>query len=251
MTEENKLMTMANNMAPSYIGDSLEGTEDISRQDLQVPSLKLAQAMSPEVTEGDAKFIPELRPGNFFNTVTKEIYGKAIQRVAILRADPPRYVEFIPRSEGGGVKDPNVPANDPRTQFRTDPATGKPLPPIATKYYDYVIVNLDTMEPIQMSLKGMALKSAKNLNAMIKLSGKAIYAKVYRVMSIGDKNSKGPFHNWSFIPNGWVGENEYLVLKEMFASFKDRVIEHTDLEEEEHDSVDPGDGDTSFDTSTM
>lgn len=46
------------------------GKENIRPDELAIPFINLLQGLSPEVQEGDAKFIKEARPGMFCNSVT-------------------------------------------------------------------------------------------------------------------------------------------------------------------------------------
>src|SRR5580765_4207461 len=114
--------------APDWIPSGPTGLDWVTRDDIKLPRLMIAQGLSPEVQECDGAQIEGLRPGMLFNDLYKEVYGKATLKFWIVRADPPHYVEFIPRDQGGGVKDPNVPANDPRALDGT-----------ATRFYDFVV----------------------------------------------------------------------------------------------------------------
>jgi hypothetical protein len=170
----------------------VRGTEHLTQEDIQMPRLAIAQGLSPELQENNAKYIPELKLGQMFNNLTGDIYGKGPIEFVIVRADRPRYIEFIPREQGGGIADMDVAPDDERTRFRKD-ADGKTLPPIATKFYDYVIMMLPSMEPIALSMKGKSLKAAKSLNALIKLRNKPIFEGKYKVSAVSETNAKGTY----------------------------------------------------------
>jgi hypothetical protein len=102
---------------PSFIPKSSEGTENITKDDIQMPRMALAQPMSPQLVEGDPKFIEDLKTGQLFNDLTSENFGKGPILFSVIRADRPRGVEFNPLDEGGGIKDFNVPLDDERMQF--------------------------------------------------------------------------------------------------------------------------------------
>lgn len=235
--------TAAEMVRPDFVETGRAGTEHIKNEDMQIPRIVLAQKMSPEVEEGHEREIEGLKAGMMFNGLTHEIYGRGPLQFVILRADPPRYVEFIPRDEGGGVKDPNVPANDPRTQFGKD--GGKP---VATKFYDYIVVLLPVgNDPLQrlmaLSFKSTGLKVAKQLNALIKLRNAPIHAGVYTLSSVDTQNALGKFAIFNVANAGWVQDKAlYEQLGQMVESVKNKVIEPVD---------DPNDDPDTFDAAAM
>lgn len=228
---------------PSFLpAQSTRGTEDLTRDDIQMPRIGLAQQMSPELAEDNPKYIDGLKQGYMFNSVTGEIIGKGPITFTVARCDRPRYIEFIPRELGGGVKDPNVPPNDPRTQFGPNGET-----PVATKFYDFIIVRTDTPQPevIALSLKSTGLKVAKQLNALMKLRNADIFAGQYSLMSVKEKNAKGEYYNFSVKNAGWVTEEQYKFAQEVYEALKNKDIA---IDREAHETVD---GDASFDTTSM
>src|SRR5882672_6814537 len=78
------------------------GLEHLTREDMTLPRLGIAQALSPQLSESDPKYIDGLRPGNFFNTITKENYGKQVQLVPLLFYKT--RILFGPIDEGGGLR---------------------------------------------------------------------------------------------------------------------------------------------------
>lgn len=216
---------------PSFIPKGVEGTEYINKDDLQVPRMGLCQALSPELDENNiARFIPEVKNGDMFSTLTKEVFGKGPLKFMVVRGDRPKGVEFIPREEGGGVKDFNVALDDPRMQFRVD-AKGERKNPIATKFYDFVILLLpfDMQAPmaniIALSLKGSNLKTAKTLNSFIRFRGTPLYSGVYSLTSVQTKNPKGVFYSFQVANAGWPdSEGQMLAAKSIYVSIKDRAL---------------------------
>jgi hypothetical protein len=163
---------------PSFItqGDH-RGTETIERDDLQMPRLSLAQALSPELDPTSPKYIDGLKVGDAFNSLTGEVYGRSPIEVVIIRAEKARWIEFDEKNRGQ-IKDFNVAPGDPRTQFTTD-AQGNTVKPAATKFAEYIAVLLPAMEPIALSFKGAGLKTAKTLNGLMKLANEPAFALRY------------------------------------------------------------------------
>lgn len=219
--------------------DDTRGTDHIERDDLQMPRVGLAQGLSPELIEGDMKYIPELKLGDMFNNLTGQIYGRGPMEFTIVKADKPRGIEFIPLKEGGGVRDFNVPLTDPRMQFgppTEDFPTGSK--PIATKFYDYIIMLIPSMEVVALSFKSTGLKTAKRLNAFMKMKRAPSFAGKYTLTSIVE--NKGPSMVYGSYQvkvsdavdkytasgmQGWVNEEIMTYAGAIYESIKDKVFE--------------------------
>lgn len=223
-------LTTREEALPVYIkkGDR-RGTEHIRKDDLQMPRLTLAQGLSPQMQKGNPRFISGLEVGNMFNNLTEEIYGDGPLEFTIVRADPPRGIEFYPLDEGGGIKDFNVPVDDPRMQF--GPQGEKPT---ATKFYDFVVVMFPTMEVIALSLKGTSLKTARELNALMKLRNVPSFGGKYTLKSAMQTNKSGTFAVFSVKQAGFVNEEQYKFCEDLYEAIKDKPL---DIEREPEDDI--------------
>jgi hypothetical protein len=234
---------VTNENRPEFIPASTDGTDHIEREDFIMPRIAIAQGLSPQIIEGDAKFIEGLKVGDMFNSITGQIYKRGPMNLFVIRGDKPRGVEFVPLDEGGGVKDPDVPMLDPRMQF-TEGSDGKVLKPIATKFYDFIVVLLPSMEVVGLSFKSTGLKTAKRLNSLIKLRRAAIFAGVYVLTSaIENKGPKKTYGVYRIENAGWLPDSiAYNLASDLFESFKEKeVIFHTEDEqptEEEESKAD-------------
>ncbi len=211
------------------------GNEHIGKDDIIIPRLALAQKTSPETDRTHAKYVEGVSFTDMFNSITKTNYGNGPVYFSILRADKPRYVEFKPLEDGGGVIDPNVPAGDPRTKFgEFNKDTGKADKPVATQFYDYIIMvlnDLNLQDPIQnvmgLSLKSSAIKVAKQLNLLINQRGKKLLFKgVYSLTSTTDTKAGNTFAIYKVSNAGWLppGSEVELVAGEFFDMWKDKEV---------------------------
>lgn len=203
------------------------------REDLVMPRLALAQGLSPEIEEGNAKYIDGLKVGDAFNTLTGQIYGKEPLEVVIVRRDPARFVEFNPREEGGGIKDFNVTAGDPRTKF--GPNGEKPA---ATKFLEYVALIGPGREPIALSFKGAGLKTAKLLNGLLDIRNADSFTSKFFLTSSKESNDKGTFYIFNVRFGGNVDEETYHYAEAIYESIKDRTVVIDRDETEESDTSD-------------
>lgn len=245
---------------PSFLpkGDT-RGAENITKDDIQMPRLGIAQAQSPQVLDGNPKQIKDLKAGNIFNTLTGKVINLPVE-FTVVRTERPRYIEFIPRTEGGGIRDYNVPAGDPRTEFTM--RDGKSIPPVATKFYDFIVLLLpiDQNDPmssvIALSLKSAGLKVARALNGMIKLRNAPSFAGKYRLSLKTETNSKGTWWQPVIENAEWVSEDEFALAGMIYESLSGKSISiEVDDDDPEGIPATEGaavvEGDTAFDTSRM
>lgn len=234
------------------IGDI--GTSHIGREDMLMPRLALAQKTSKEIDPTDARYIEGLKFTDLFHSINGKIYGHGPIYFSILKADPPRYVEFRPFEEGGGMIDPNVPAGDPRTRFGDiDPATKRSRKPAATKFYDFIVLmlnDLDLSDPLQnvmaLSFKSTGIAAARALNLIIQQRGKKeLYKGAYRITSDSDTKNGFTFAVYKPSNANWLtpGSPVETIAAEMYEGWKDREAK---IDREGPDAEDLG-GDASFD----
>jgi hypothetical protein len=230
---------------PEFMRGDTRGTDHITKDDMQMPRLALAQQMSPQIQEGDPSFIEGLKMGDMFNSLTGENYGKGPLQFIIVRSDKPRGVEFLPLEEGGGVKDFDVPVNDERMQFTTD-ADGNRVKPVATMFYDYIVILIPKNEMIALSFKSTGLKVARQLNGLIKFRGTALFSGLYELSTGIEKGKLGTYAVYRVKNAGWVQDEElYNAAAETFEGLKDKnvVIDREGPEGETTETVNVPNGD--------
>jgi hypothetical protein len=57
-----------------FEADAHAGTQNMSREDLALPFLKVLGQLSPEVNKRDGKYVEGASPGMILNTVTNEVF---------------------------------------------------------------------------------------------------------------------------------------------------------------------------------
>jgi hypothetical protein len=176
---------------PDYIAKATTAPENIGREDVRLARIGLAQPLSPELDSSSEKYITGLKSGDLFNSVTGEVFEQPV-RVVIARVEKLRHVEFNPIEEGGGIKDRNVPAGDPRTQWGPDGEK-----PVATAFREYAAFLADRLEPIGLSFKGASLRTAVDLNTIIDMRWKAQKAPVYATI-FALTSAKGPKSGFNY-----------------------------------------------------
>ena len=69
-----KLENLPAEFEEEFLADVEEWKEHLTQDDMAMPFLQILQALSPQVTEGEDKFLEEAEKGMIFNTVSKQLY---------------------------------------------------------------------------------------------------------------------------------------------------------------------------------
>jgi hypothetical protein len=230
---------------PTGADEGTLGNEGIGRDDIAMPRIGLAQKMSPEIDRTNAGYIDTLEFTDLFHSLKRKNLGKGPLHFVILRRDDPRWIEWIPRDEGGGIRDKDVRANDPRTKFGPDGEK-----PIATEYHDFIVLmltGLDAGDPLDsivaLSLKSSGIKAAKHLNFLISLRGPKLICKGVYALTTGhetDKKTQGVYATYKFANAGWLKPDSAIetLVVELFDAWKDRKVE-IERVADDVDSFDP------------
>ncbi len=220
---------------PDFIpeGDT-SGTEGISKDDLRMNRLGIAQGLSPQMIPTNADYIKGLAMGEMFNDRTKVNYGNGPLYFIAVRRDV-RCIQFKPREEGGGIVDMNAPR-----ELAEKWVDGKP--PVATLFNEYVALLLKAdgqdPEPIVISVKNTNKwnrRAYTDLNGFIKMHASQgaksvpIYGVIYAIESrlqTDDDNTYGVpmFKQIGYIPKNEMGTNLYATAKSFAESLMDKTI---------------------------
>jgi hypothetical protein len=213
--KEQDAATKAAQEAPDFLGDEAgQGLNDIGENQTQVPLLKLIQSNSQEALDNIAK------PGDWFNTVTKESYGPVVSVIPI--QFKVAWFEWLPDQKGlagryevGSI----VVEGDPYTGM-INPKTGNKV----NETWLYALLLADRVEDglVLYSSTRTSIKFLKKWNTQLKMlrlpNGQPapIFGGVWDLIAGRDKNDKGQF--WSLIGgikfNRWITRQQ----KELFVA---------------------------------
>ena len=181
------------------------GKTNIDAKDRILPRIAIAQDLSPQLKEEKAEYIEGLKFGQLFNTLTGENYGQGPIEFIIIDMQK-RAIEF---DADNNVVDFNVPWDDPRCEF-TDGPDGKRIKPVATRFYDYILLLqgdpedplYPTNEMVVLSLKRAQMPIAKKLNALMSVRPGAAWAGRYRMAAFTDHKGNFTYGNIKISPSG-------------------------------------------------
>ena len=236
--------------------DTAKGFENMTQEDLALPFLRILGQLSPQVTEGDAKYIASAKPGMIYNTVTSELYdGKKGIRVipCYYKKDFP---EWSDRGDGPGapvaVHLPNSPViqTGKRDGSKIRLPNGNYLEETAS-YYIMAETKTGGFTPALITMKSTQLNVSKKWNSMMKTiqipngdGGFAIppmHGVVYNLSSILQKNDKGSWYGWVVNMERIMGSSDkslYLISKDFNSNVsKGNVQTKADVEEVAKDNA--------------
>ena len=172
-----------------------QGYEDFGSNSYQVPFLKIAQSLSPEVKKQKPEYIEGLEPGQFFNTLTKKNYGSTIRLIPLRQKEI--WLEFEPNQ--GPFRGTHAPGSIPTAGdiYEDGLRTLKGNNLIdAIVFYCLIEGELET-GPIIFSLYKSGIKHAKTWNSLIMTSkttsGKQApyFGSVWEVTTQFNQNDQG------------------------------------------------------------
>ena len=227
-SSENKALALPEDMATRFADSAGAGREDFGAGDFAIPFIAALQTNSPQVDKTDAKYVDGAEPGMLFNTVTGAIYSAfsgAKDETPGIRVVPAAYqklfVEWVPRTEGGGFVAQHQPDSaahksatpDPEKPSKLKLPNGNDL--VETAYYYVVIDGEAGPEWAVIAMTSTALKLSRKWNTLIaakkiRIGGedKSVpgFGQVYQVNTVKEKNDYGTWFGLTVKGQGVVTE---------------------------------------------
>ena len=228
--------------------DNLEGFEQIDANTIAIPFVRILQKLSPQLNKNKPQYIEDAEEGDWFNTVTKELYGDSIE-VIVLKFEHV-YIEWLP--ERGGFVSYHSPENAERIavdktfgHWKTE--EGNDL----QENYAYIcmIVGHEEEGIVVMSFSSTSIKMAREWNRLMTThvmdNGKRAlpYYLVWELNATYTENDQG---SW-FTPNvkyvGYIDENQYNTLSKERKALPNRQVDYQQIA----DDTDGGEDDSDVD----
>ena len=226
-------ITAKKNGSVALFGDDLsKGFENMTQEDLALPFVRILGQLSPQVTQGDAKFIESAKPGMIYNTVTNDLFDGKVGIKVIPCYYKKDYPEWNDRGEGPGapaaVHRPGSPVikTGKRDGSKIRLPNGNYLEETAS-YYVMVETKTGAYTPALITMKSTQLNVSKKWNSMMKTiqipDGKGGFAippmhgVVYNLTSTLQKNDKGSWYGWVVTMDRIMGQKD----KSLYLNSKD------------------------------
>lgn len=183
------------------------GNESVGVEDIVIPRLGLIQQLSPEVDDSDPKFIEGAKPGDFFNSLTRELYQSPVSVVFVDRKK--EFTVFKKRSAGGGFRGSFLSEAEAKATIAAgdEPADQMEIVETATNFGLILDEVGHVRSEIVIPMTSTKLKVDRQINSMIRLRGAARFASVFYLESTKEKNDKGTFYNIKATIGPWVSQN--------------------------------------------
>ena len=241
---------------PDFLSEfSGEGVEDTS--DLAViPRIKLLQALSPEVSEGDEK------GGNFYHTIAEQSMGTEVMMIPLLVTKS--VILWRQRRDGGGIlarADDGVHWDKPDQSFDVKLDNGKQVTwdtgksvqqsglsqfgssdtedenskPAATLNINIVSWFPDetSLSPAIISLSKASLGVGKKFVSKLGISRLPTWSRIFKMSSFKHDHASGTFFDYKFEGVGTIEEDMASEMRSMYQYFRTKGV--TTREEDEVD----------------
>ena len=205
-----KSNTNVSNILDDILETAGEGV-DYETSELQIPFIRVIQALSPQIKKSDAAFIKGAEQGDLFNTVTGEVW-KGEEGINVIPCyQETKHLEFTPRDQGGGFVG-ELPAGDPNILKTTRQGAKETLPSgnelVKSHHHYCMVLNKDgSAQPAIVDMKSTQLKISRRWKtqiAMQKIPDKngvmrtpALFATIWNLKTVEESNHMGTWYNYT------------------------------------------------------
>ena len=211
-------------------GQQARGFEAVEQSDLKLPRLGLAQSQSPQLKKVNPKYIRGLQEGQFFNSLTGEVYGEEVLFVPLFLYKS--RIKFNPFEDGGGI---DCQSFNGKTGGRHAKACEecafskfgeeKGTAPECDLIYNFPAFLGKKRELIVVSFKSTGITAAKDLLSLAKIRNRDMFAGVYK-LSNRDEHKKGNDYKVPVVGNaGWVDAETFDLAEQAEAGLRGKKIE--------------------------
>lgn len=182
---------------PDYLNQGQSrGSENVEMQDLVIPRIELVQALSKCLEEGTAEWIEGATAGMFYNSVTRELYGKSVLLCPTFFKK--QYLAWRDRKKGGGFGGAFDVASDAHEAIsvKTDKEgrnNSDEWEAVETAQQIVLVVSPEdysTSEAV-LSCARTKVKVSRQWNSLIRVNGFDRFSRIYELFSTDEQNPNG------------------------------------------------------------
>ena len=204
--------------------------------EMQIPFVRVAQSLSPQLNKKKGEYIDGLETGDAYNTLTGERWAGETGLVVVPCYQTTKYLEFVPRTSGGGFRG-EIGPNDPILQRTSRDGSKEILPNgnelVKSDQHFCLIVGEDGMtQPVVIDMKSTQLKVSRRWKTQIAMQKikhpgtgaiitPPVFATMWRLNTVEETNDKGDFYNWSVEKVGTVESRDLL---QEAKAFRDSIM---------------------------
>jgi hypothetical protein len=221
-----------------------DGKDGLGDNDMLIPRLKLAQSMTPERKRTNENYNPDLQEGEFFNSVTGEVYGTTVKVIPLHFFE--EHVEFDEETR----KPIRIYERGELPAHKDLQYTNGVKPKVTTfKCRMSLLLKEDgTVEPIVVGFKyvGKTKTPTSKWNTLIQEKNFPSYAYSYILESVGRTNDKGDYFSGKFTRGEFTPVELFQSAKEFYSALQESGVK-VDMVGIEPDGVEDTTGPTTFD----
>ena len=207
-----------------FAGHEGEGL-DYDTSDLQIPFIRIIQAMSPQVKKSDPSFIAGASQGDVFNTVTGQFWPSEEGITVIPCYQETKYLKWRPREQGGGFLG-ELSMDDPDLSRTTRNGSKEILPDgnelVKADQHYVLVVGEDGVPGFGIvDMKSSALKVSRRWKTQLKmmtvkhpktgqLVSPPVFGTQWKLGVIEESNDQGTWFNWAVSHAGFVQDTDLL-----------------------------------------
>jgi len=204
--------------------------------EMQIPFVRVAQSLSPQLNKKKGEYIDGLETGDAYNTLTSERWAGETGLVVVPCYQTTKYLEFVPRTSGGGFRG-EIGPNDPILQRTSRDGSKEILPNgnelVKSDQHFCLIVGEDGMtQPVVIDMKSTQLKVSRRWKTQIAMQKikhpgtgaiitPPVFATLWRLNTVEETNDKGDFYNWAVEKVGTVERRDLL---QEAKAFRDSIM---------------------------
>ena len=204
--------------------------------EMQIPFVRVAQSLSPQLNKKKGEYIDGLETGDAYNTLTSEMWSGETGLVVVPCYQTTKYLEFVPRTSGGGFRG-EIGPNDPILQRTSRDGSKEILPNgnelVKSDQHFCLIVGEDGMtQPVVIDMKSTQLKVSRRWKTQIAMQKikhpgtgaiitPPVFATLWRLNTVEETNDKGDFYNWAVEKVGTVESRDLL---QEAKAFRDSIM---------------------------
>lgn len=183
-------------VVPDYLRGqegSIRGSENVEMQDLVIPRIELVQALSKCLIEGGAEYIPEAAPGMFYNSVTRQLYGKTVLICPVFFKK--QYLCWKDLKKGGGFGGAFDSMQEAQERIGQED-DAEHWEPVETAQQIVLVLDQETGETSEavLSCARTKLKVSRQLNSLIRMNGFDRFSRLYELFGVDETNNNNQMY---------------------------------------------------------
>jgi len=193
--------------------------------EMQIPFIRILQAMSPQLKKREAEYIEGAEQGDMFNTVTGDKFKGEDGMIVLPCYQTVKYLEFVPRDLGGGFQG-EISPTDPVLQKTTRNGSKEILPNghelVKSDQHFCLVIDADGItQPVVIDMKSTQLKVSRRWKTKIAMQKvkhpktgamvlRPLFATQWKFSTVEESNDQGSWFNYAIEKIGLVNDRDLL-----------------------------------------